>query len=103
MAVDKTEIIEKWMNINYPNLLNNPEEISDSCCLYRSDCGNHIYLTHIYEFFSDNDEYKDTFKYSIILTNDLEKFFFNTFGEEFREHLLIWLKFKINKKITKIN
>ena len=103
MSDKNLEIIEKWMSVNYPDILGNPEEVSDSCCLYRSKCGRHIYITHIYEFFSQEAEYKENFKYSILLNNDFEKFFFNTFGEDFRGYLLNWLKSKISKPITKIH
>lgn len=103
MSDKKLEIIEKWMSVNYPDILGNPEEISDSCCLYRSKCGNHIYLTHIYRFFSEKVEYKENFVDSIVLNNDFEKFFFNTFGEDFRECLLDWFRSKISKPIIKIH
>lgn len=103
MVDKKMEIIEKWMSVNYPDILSNPEEVSNSCCLYRSKCGNYIYLTHIYNFFSYQDEYKEPFKDTILLNNDFEKFFFNTFGEDFREHLLSWFRSKIHRPIMKIH
>ncbi len=83
-------IIDKWMEVNYPNILDNPTIKENKSVSYHSLDGGQFYLIYLME----TEE--------LYLTNDFDKFFKNTFGENYLQYLKLWFESKTEHKVKSI-
>ena len=84
------EILEKWIDVNFPKLLENPKTKIGKSVSYQSQNGEQFYLIYLIE------------TKELYMTNEFDAFFKNTFGTEYTKYFGYWFEDKTKNEVKSI-